>query len=161
MGGRSRARGAVTSLHGELSPGQTLLLHEVEELGRTIANAKAEIAALRVADITISYIPFAADELDAIVSHTAAATHRHPGELRDAGPSSPKACRATPPARLQDATTRIYEACGFQDLTGQRISKVVRTLQAIEAKVTKILATFGGAAAPVMRRDVAGGRGIA
>ena len=140
-------RAVVTSLHGELSPGQTLLLHEVEELGRTIVNAKAEIAALRVADITISYIPFAADELDAIVSHTAAATHAILGSCETLDIVA-ESLPGDAPARLQDATTRIYEACGFQDLTGQRISKVVRTLQDIEAKVTKILATFGGAAPP-------------
>ena len=47
------------------------MLQEVEELGRTIASAKTEIAALRVDDITGHDIPFATDELDAIVAHTA------------------------------------------------------------------------------------------
>ena len=37
----------------------------------TIANAKSEIAALQVDDITDHDIPFATDELDAIVEHTA------------------------------------------------------------------------------------------
>ena len=49
-----------------------------------------------------------------------------------------------PAAKLQDATTRIYEACSFQDITGQRITKVVATLKTIEAKVAQIVATFGG-----------------
>ena len=44
---------------------------------------------------------------------------------------------------MQDATTRIYEACSFQDITGQRITKVVGTLKTIEAKVVQIVATFG------------------
>lgn len=44
--------------------------------------------------------------------------------------------------QLNDATTRIYEACSFQDITGQRISKVVHTLKAIDAKVAHIIATF-------------------
>ena len=47
-----------------------------------------------------------------------------------------------PATRLQDATTRIYEACSFQDITGQRINKVVATLKTIEAKVAQIVATF-------------------
>ena len=46
-------------------------------------------------------------------------------------------------AKLQDATTRIYEACSFQDITGQRITKVVSTLKTIEVKVDSILAAFG------------------
>ena len=43
---------------------------------------------------------------------------------------------------LQDATTKIYEACSFQDITGQRITKVVAALKAIDAKVSQIIATF-------------------
>jgi chemotaxis protein CheZ len=37
----------------------------------------------------------------------------------------------------------IFEACGFQDLTGQRISKIVTTLQHIEERIAKITAIFG------------------
>ena len=44
---------------------------------------------------------------------------------------------------MQEATMRIYEACSFQDITGQRITKVVSTLKAIEAKVVQIAASFG------------------
>ncbi len=39
--------------------------------------------------------------------------------------------------------TRIYEACSFQDITGQRITKVVTTLKVIEEKVAHIISTFG------------------
>ena len=46
---------------------------------------------------------------------------------------------------LQAATTRIYEACSFQDITGQRITKVVTTLKAIEGKIAQIIGTFGRA----------------
>ena len=46
---------------------------------------------------------------------------------------------------MQDATTRIYEACSFQDITGQRITKVVNTLKTIEAKVGQIVFMFGDA----------------
>ncbi len=45
---------------------------------------------------------------------------------------------------LRDVTTRIYEACSFQDITGQRITKVVGTLKTIEAKVAHILHVFAG-----------------
>ena len=40
------------------------------------------------------------------------------------------------------AVTRIYEACSFQDITGQRITKVVRTLKSIEDRIAAIVATF-------------------
>ena len=39
---------------------------------------------------------------------------------------------------VTDATTMIYEACSFQDLTGQRITKVVSALKAIDDRVARI-----------------------
>jgi chemotaxis protein CheZ len=136
------ARAVIASLSGEPSLIQRALLREVEELGRTIDDAKSEIAALKIDDITVSHIPFATDELDAIVSHTASATHAilESCETLDAVADTLAGETA---ARLQDATTRIYEACGFQDITGQRITKIVSALKVIEAKVERILANFG------------------
>jgi|tagenome__1003787_1003787.scaffolds.fasta_scaffold20461639_2 chemotaxis protein CheZ len=135
-------RAVLSTLSGDLSAQETSLLAEVEALGRTIACAKAEIAALRVDDITDNHIPFATDELDAIVEHTATATNAilSSCETLDEAAASLTGEAAT---KLQDATTRIYEACSFQDITGQRITKVVGTLKAIEAKVAQIVATFG------------------
>jgi chemotaxis protein CheZ len=132
----------LATMSGDLSAQETSLLAEVEALGHTIACAKAEIAALRFDDITDNHIPFATDELDAIVEHTATATNAILTccETLDdvAGGLS-----GEPAAKLQDATTRIYEACGFQDITGQRITKVVATLKTIEEKVAFIVTTFG------------------
>ncbi|HTI80792.1 MAG TPA: protein phosphatase CheZ [Acetobacteraceae bacterium] len=146
-------RAVLTTMSGDLSAKETSVLAEVEELGKTIASAKAEIAALRVDDITEAHIPFATDELDAIVEHTATATNAilSSCETLDdvAGGLSGESA-----AKLQDATTRIYEACSFQDITGQRITKVVGTLKAIEAKVAQIVATFGGSS-PQIRPNVA------
>src|ERR1700760_4167920 len=67
-------RAVLTTMSHDLTPKESTLLREVEELGRVIAKTKSEIAALRVDDITDHDIPFATDELDAIVQHTAHAT---------------------------------------------------------------------------------------
>lgn len=144
----------LSTMHGDLSAPEAGLLAEVEELGRTIAAAKAEIAALRVDDITDNHIPSATDELDAIIAHTAQATNsilevcetldNVSGELARADSQADR----DNAAKLQDATTTIYEACSFQDITGQRITKVVATLKTIEAKVAGIVATFGGRPLP-------------
>jgi chemotaxis protein CheZ len=135
-------RAVMTTISDDLTAKEATLLREVEELGRTIAIAKSEIAALRVDDITDHDIPFATDELDAIVDHTAHATHAilESCETLDEVSASVSGDTAT---KLQDAVTRIYEACSFQDITGQRITKVVSTLKVIEAKVAHIIATFG------------------
>jgi chemotaxis protein CheZ len=135
-------RAVLGTMHGDLSSTEASLLSEVEELGRTIAAAKAEIAALQVDDINASHIPSATDELDAIVAHTASATDSilEVCETLDRVAGGLDGAAA---AQLQDATTRIYEACSFQDITGQRITKVVAALKAIEAKVGQIMRAFG------------------
>jgi chemotaxis protein CheZ len=40
---------------------------------------------------------------------------------------------------IQDLIVRIFEACNFQDLIGQRVSKVMTTLKSIEDHVTSVL----------------------
>jgi chemotaxis protein CheZ len=135
-------RAVMETVAGGVPATEGSLLGEVEALGRTIATAKAEIAALHVDDITASHIPSATDELDAIVAHTATATH-----------DILAACEALDgltgrlggdaAASLLEATTRIYEACSFQDITGQRITKVVGALKEIESKVAEITLRFG------------------
>ncbi len=135
-------RAVLTTISHDLSAKETSLLREVEELGKTIAIAKSEIAALRVDDITDHDIPFATDELDAIVEHTAHATHAilESCEMLDEVSS---VLSGDPATKLQDAVTKIYEACSFQDITGQRITKIVTTLKVIEGKVAHIINTFG------------------
>jgi chemotaxis protein CheZ len=137
-------RAVLATLSGDLSAQETSLLAEVEALGHTIACAKVEIAALRVDDITDNHIPFATDELDAIVEHTATATNAilSSCETLDDVAAGLTGELAT---KLQEATTGIYEACSFQDITGQRITKVVATLKTIEEKVAQIVTTFGPA----------------
>ncbi len=134
-------RGVLASMRGDLTVNEAALLAEVEELAQTVASARAEIAALGADDINESHIPSATDELDAIVAHTAKATDSilECCEQLD-GVGSRLANDDT--RVLQDVVTRIYEACSFQDITGQRITKVVATLKAIEAKVAHIIEVF-------------------
>jgi chemotaxis protein CheZ len=142
----------LTTMSGDLTSNETSLLGEIESLGRTIAAAKEEIAALQVDDIRDRDIPFATDELDAIVQHTAVATNAilESCEMLDEVAAAVSGDAA---ARLQDAVTKIYEACSFQDITGQRITKVVTTLKTIEAKVAQIISKFGANIDAAQRRE--------
>ena len=139
-------RAVLGSMAGDLTATEAALLAELEGLGRTVARAKEEIASLRVDDINISHIPSATDELDAIVGHTAQATN----EILDccevlegvAGRVGGGEAEA-----LSGASTRISEACSFQDITGQRIGKVVTALKAIEERVAQVTERFSAVAA--------------
>jgi chemotaxis protein CheZ len=44
---------------------------------------------------------------------------------------------------IREAVVAIFEACNFQDITGQRITKVVKTLQYIEDRVNKMIEIWG------------------
>ena len=143
-------RAVLGSLAGDLSATEAALLAELEGLGRTVNRAKQESAAVRVEDITDAHIPAATDELDAIVDHTAGATNEILDccEVLEGVASRIGGAEAE---ALSGAITRIYEACGFQDITGQRIGKVVAALKAIESRVSAVTARFGAgvsAAAP-------------
>lgn len=138
-------RAVLASLSGDLTLREAALLAELHELGRTVAQAKADVAALRVDDITGRHIPAATDELDAIVSHTAEATHIILDACERIEALQPRIGKRAA-AVLAAEVTRIYEACSFQDITGQRIAKVVAALKAIEARIAA--ATEGRAPPP-------------
>jgi chemotaxis protein CheZ len=53
---------------------------------------------------------------------------------------------------IQDHTVQIYEASNFQDIAGQRIAKVIETLNLIELQLSAMLTRCsGGAAEPLAR----------
>jgi chemotaxis protein CheZ len=134
-------RVVLGSMAGDLTAAEAALLAELEDLGRTVACAKQEIARLKVDDITDSHIPRATDELDAIVEHTAHATNEILDCCEVLENVIPRIGEDEAQA-LQGVTTRIYEACSFQDITGQRIGKVVAALKAIEARVASITGRY-------------------
>lgn len=132
----------LTTLNGDMTADDVRLYHELEGLAKYIHNARAEIAAIRPADINDQYIPVATDELDAVVGATEKATF----EIFDACDAIGAVAAELPAdaaGKLNDAVTRIFEACNFQDITGQRISKVVKTLKSIETQVDALVAAFG------------------
>lgn len=132
----------IASMGGDVGQQELRVYAELESLARYINNAKREIAELHPADIHAEHIPRATDELDAVVTHTEEATNR----IMDACDQIMGMAGDVPPetsTRLMDITTGIYEACNFQDITGQRITKVVRALKHIEAKVEAMLLAMG------------------
>lgn len=145
LAGQDRIEEAVRAVLGSLSGAMTVteaaLLAELEALGREVARAKSEIAALRVEDINASHIPAATDELDAVVEHTARATNEILDSCETLEALQPQLSGAAAET-VAAAVTRIYEACSFQDITGQRIGKVVAALKAIERRVAAVTAAF-------------------
>lgn len=146
--------GILRSLNGDVTGADLRLYREIQELAEYIETAKAEIAAIRPQDIGAQHIQVATDELDAIVGHTEEAT----GAILDAAEKLEALAAgldAPAAAAVRGAVTRIYEACNFQDITGQRITRVVRALKDIEAKVAAIVGTFAESPGELRRKAAA------
>lgn len=107
-----------------------------------IARTRTEISKLRPNDIKEQRIPTAGAELEAVVTDTERATETimHEAEmLLGTKPDDIAAYKS----QVDDAMMRIIEACSFQDLSGQRVSKVVESLRHVEKRVSRFAATMG------------------
>lgn len=129
----------MDTMKGDVSALDLNVYRELDGLTEYINNAKADIAAIRSEDIRNKHLPSATVELDAIVAHTEEAT----SAILDAAEAIDGEARKIENQAINDQVMLIFEACGFQDLTGQRISKIVSTLHHIEEKIAMITAIFG------------------
>ncbi|WP_120496242.1 protein phosphatase CheZ [Kiloniella sp. EL199] len=120
------------------------LLAEIGSVASYIHDMKTQLASLRPDEIKSDFLPTAADELDAIVGATEQATHNILSAMETLEEVSEKLEDSPLTDKVNDAVTQVYEACSFQDITGQRISRVVNALQHVEIKVDKLLGAFGG-----------------
>lgn len=150
-------RAVLGSMAGDLSAMEAALLSEIEGLGRTVARVKQEVAWLKADDITASHIPSATDELDAIVDHTAGATNAIL-DCCDILEGVATRIGGVEAMALSGALTRIYEACSFQDITGQRIGKVVAALKAIEARIASVTGRYAEVTQPLVEAEAEGRR---
>jgi chemotaxis protein CheZ len=139
---RDMLESLLTTLDGDLTTMDSKMVTEIHELSRFITEAKADLATIRPEEIQNFHIPTATDELDAVVSATEFATTAIMEAAEDIE-STAEALDGEHATVLANAATRIYEACSFQDITGQRIGKVVGTLHKIEEKVDALLVALG------------------
>ncbi|WP_421709127.1 protein phosphatase CheZ [Algihabitans sp.] len=132
----------MTTADGDLSSVNLKLYAEIEQLAVYIQRAREEIACLRPDEITAEHLPVAGEELEAVVGATEQATNTIMESVETIEGLTDQMPREVS-EQVVDAVTQVYEACGFQDITGQRIKKVVSTLTQIEEKVHALLGAFG------------------
>lgn len=118
-----------------------ILYDEVWELARTIVEARKQIGALRPTKLKDRNVSAALMEMDEIVKATEEASNTIMGaaeQMSDTDPSD-----ASYAEMVQQNCTRIFEACAFQDLTGQRISKVMKTLEMVDDHLSALQELLG------------------
>jgi chemotaxis protein CheZ len=116
---------------------------EVSKLAQYISEAKKEICDMVPDNNTSEFFGVAGEELNAVVKATEEATNN----ILDAADEIISAAGTLPSdatkATIVDSTTKIFDACNFQDITGQRITKVIKTLEYVEAKIARLAQLFG------------------
>ncbi len=137
------AEAVLRTLEGDITPADLRLHREVNDLAHFIEEARRDIASIRPDEIR-SRLPAAKDELDAVVSATEAATSVFLGVAETITEVSEKVDEEVAQV-LRQLATDIYEASSFQDITGQRIAKVVKTMHQIEERVAGMVRLMEGA----------------
>lgn len=115
---------------------------EFVDIAGFIKKARNEIGDLRPKDIKTNRIPSAGEELEAIVADTEIATDKIMQTAEDVLAMDPDSTEDFG-MQIQDKMLVIIEACSFQDLTGQRVSKVVNTLKQIEDRISRFAEVMG------------------
>ncbi len=118
------------------------LKDELQDLVSYIDQAKAEISALRPKEYSTNKIPEASNELEAIVIETETAAGKIMDAADEIGELAEK-CDEKTGEKLVEISTNLFEASGFQDITGQRITKVVTTLSHLEDKLSALADAIG------------------
>jgi chemotaxis protein CheZ len=149
-----RMDGACPIDPGVIEPGGLRQLKdETDTIHRAIIRTKQEIATLHASTFSEGR-PRATRELDAVVDGTERATQ----QILDAAEAIEEAANLLAASvkqeqeqalaqDIQDHVLRIFEACNFQDLSGQRIAKVLATLQFVEDRIARMMEIWGGAEA--------------
>lgn len=122
------------------------LLRELEALSTSSSMSSDTAGDISLDEIRVTHIPTAKDELDEIVSATEIATD----SIMNALEHIEKLAGALDQDTLDQVTSHvlsIYQACSFQDITGQRITKVTEVLGSIESVADSALASLGDEAA--------------
>lgn len=125
--------------------------NELDLMKEAITRTKQEIANLHRSENSGKGMRRVAGELDAVVESTASATSTILGSIEDIEAQANMLRAANlPKAKMQHVDTILdrviaaYEACNFQDLTGQRISKIVGVLKFVEEHLDRMIEAWSG-----------------
>lgn len=118
------------------------LVAELRSILDYVIGAKQELASLGPKNLSAKEIPAAADQLDAIVS----ATEEAATTIMDAAEKMEEVAEKSgekEAAELRDISMTLFEASSFQDICGQRITKVMTMLRVLEEKLSALAESLG------------------
>jgi chemotaxis protein CheZ len=124
---------------------------ELDLIYDAISRTKREIAVLHGKSFNGEEMAKVNGELGAVVGGTEEATQQILEAAESIDNAATALSRVTSPDQqkllseeIQERVVSIFEACNFQDLTGQRIKKVMTTMKFIEHHITIMMDIWGG-----------------
>jgi chemotaxis protein CheZ len=127
-----------------------ILKRELVGMFGHIQRIRRELASIRNPHEDDDHFARMSDQLDAIVEATEDATNSimtNAEEIEDlVGKARARVTDSEANALLDQVSNRVnamFEACSFQDLTGQRVTKVVRSLKFVEERVNTLIRMWG------------------
>lgn len=131
-------------------PEMSVLRGQLHDLKGSIDKTKSEIAALHKPGEADDKFTTAAMELDAIVKATEEATNNILGASEDIQDLAKAINDRTDDVKIREQVTQIsnlvvtiFENCNFQDITGQRTGKVVKTINYLEERILTMINIWG------------------
>jgi len=124
----------TSSLQPLLRQIDTTIHKELRNILLRIEGLRKEIAKVRADDISDHKIPEMGRELSAIVEATEGATNNIMESAEAVLDLKTNDIEEYKQA-VSDKMMTIFEACSFQDLTGQRVTKIVQTVEIIEERI--------------------------
>ncbi|MBC7950197.1 MAG: protein phosphatase CheZ [Rhodospirillaceae bacterium] len=141
---------SMDEIMGQKAAEVSMLKTELRALAVCIEQTKHEIASLRPKDSTDDRLIAVTFELDAIVESTETATEtileaaeKIEGITKEIQAHGVDSYVNRLAEDINETIVGVFEACNFQDITGQRITKVVKTLQYIEARINAMIDIWG------------------
>ena len=123
-----------------------ILRREIQEMSAAILHCRKEISSIKPEDGGDNRIMAATEELDAIVTSTERATTDILSAAEVINDVADKLAEGGASADLCDQivtqSVNIMTACSFQDITGQRTTKVVQVLRYLEQRVNSMMAIW-------------------
>ncbi len=143
-------RAAVERDRAQLAEAQAYKA-ELEQIYDAIKRTRGEVEALDADAARLSEMARAARELDAIVSGTEQATQQVLQAAEDIDQAANTLSAALKSEHeqglasdIRDRVVQIFEACNFQDLTGQRVGKVIEIMAFLEEHVGRLMEIWRG-----------------
>lgn len=130
------------SLEGDFDLQEIHFQDELRDLLVFIQQAKADLTDIQPKHLSENKIPEANNQLDMVVATTEEAASKIMDSAEEISELA-LTMEGEAKEKLEAISMNIFEASSFQDITGQRVTKVVNTLKYLEEKLSALAEAIG------------------